>query len=45
MAVPALPTYCVVIFGSGEWSCYSAAMGGVFIHYVCVCENILDPSK
>lgn len=34
---PALPAYCVVIFGSCEWSCYSAAMGGVSVHYVCVC--------
>lgn len=33
-ARPALPACCVVIFGSCEWSRYSAAMGGVC---VCVC--------
>lgn len=33
---PALPTYCVVIFGSCEWSCYSTAMGGVSCT-LCVC--------
>lgn len=39
---PALPAYCVVIFGSCEWSCYGAAMGGVFVYYMCVCLNVLE---
>lgn len=33
---PALPAHSVVIFGSCEQSCYSAAMGGEFERY-CMC--------
>lgn len=34
---PGPASVCVVIFGSCEWSCFCAAMGGVSVHYVCVC--------